>query len=53
MSPPSPATIPLRRLLLILGLMTALPWVFTGSARPGETSSGQVSSEPVFTGLAC
>jgi hypothetical protein len=51
MSPPSPATIPVRRLLLILGLMTALPWVFTGSARPEETSSGQVSSEPVFTGL--
>ena len=51
MSPPSAATIPLRRLMLILGLMTALPWVFTGSARAGETSNGQVSSEPVFTGL--
>ena len=29
MSPPPAATIPLRRLMLILGLMTALPWVFT------------------------
>ena len=51
MSPPSVETSPIRRFMLILGLMTTLPWVVTGSARPGETSSGQVSSEPVFTGL--
>ena len=36
MSPPSAAIIPLRRLMLILGLMTALPWVFTSRRGRGR-----------------